>query len=291
MGTPIISTCVVCHHRAEFCPACGRTTSKLVPIDDSPEKLIAIIQNISGHIPKDDRERACVDLIKRFRFLIQKVATGLYRSYSLGKRYNYDYADFYQDVVLEFCELVINDFKIKANPRVYDNSGYAPFGSYIKVKLYRRVQWKMERRIAAQGWTRDQPWGRETLVDYSMFLEGTKDDQPSDLRVLYHEINEAVIANTLNYDDLVLDSISNQKIREIVSELVSISYDVKIVPEREGEIWRTYWLSGLMVDEIRETNARTFGRSKIRHAAQVINTKIIAEYGRRIAIRSSGMNA
>ena len=312
----VVAFCVACLNRGLFCPACGsvliisknghtkKIDFRIQSPEEAPERLIEVIQNISGNVPKEKREAAAVELIKRFKYLIQSIVNKLFYGYELQKKYGYEYQDFFQDALTEFCDLVLHDFRIKENPNAHDNTGLAPFGSYIKTKLYRRVQWRMEQKLEKRyGWRNEdgKRFNHEVVVDYMAALDGRKLDaeattSPSE-RAFFYELNGSVLSNVFSCDDQVLDDIKDEKIKAILDELIAISENEKIVPSRDGEIWRMYYLSGKIAVEIgehmRDYNnpeiARTVGQTRVRQVAKLTNTKIIAEFGKRSAMRNSGM--
>lgn len=306
-----IAYCPACMNQGIFCPACRRiplvtknghknfVDFRIQSPEQAPERLIEIIQNLSGNVPKENREAAAVELIKRFKYLIQHVVNKLFYGYEL-KKYGYDYQDFFQDALTEFCDLVLNDFRIKENPSGHDNTGLAPFGAYIKTKLYRRVQWRMEDKLEGYGWRNKDGERRnhEIMVDYGSVLDGRSSDKTRTASdsAFYHELNESILSNVFSCDDVVLEAIKDEKIKAILVELIEISRDEKLIPSRDGEIWRMYYLSGRLAAEIGEHMrnynaeiARTVGQTRIRQVAKITNTKIIAEFGKRSALRNSGM--
>ena len=265
-----------------------------VTSEDQPERLVELIQNSTGNIPKEEREAAAIELTRRFQFLIRKVAKSLFRAYKLYEYgdHEQEYQDFFQDVLTEFYDLVINDFKIKEDRT---DTGLAVFGSYIKVKLYRRVQWKLQEKLRRIGYE-----NFPIAVDYDdiLHLSATgkiKDGGMGSADPLADEIREAMIANALNYEDFVLEHISNQKCKDILDELLAISRDTKVVDERDRMVWEMYYLSGVMVGEIGQhipsklDDGKPIGRQRVLQIARNVNDRIVMEFGRRSAVRAIGL--
>ena len=264
-----------------------------------PERLIEIIQNLTGKIPKEEREQALIELIRRSQFLIQKVTNHLYYTYDQGPKHRYDYADFQQDVLLEFIHLVTLDFKIKDQDNPND-TGYAVFGNYIKVKLYRRVQYKMQERLKKTNWGKDvpvgtwlsEPYGSVDATDSAGSMGAGESITPAGKHI-WNELNEALLANCLNYDDLVLDNILDEDIKMIVAEIMEIAQTV--LNERDYRVWSLYYCSGVMVGEIgkmvpsKDGEERVMGRQLVLKVAQNANDKVIREYGRRSVLRRASL--
>jgi len=233
-----------------------------------PEALIVIIQNINHNYTKEQRDNALIELTRRFQYLIKKI-TGYFSKSIVIKNAKYQYNELYQDVILEFYDLVINDFKIK---EVGDNT-LAVFGNYIKIKLYRRIQ------AQVQAKSRDV----KNLFEIPTYFSWTDDNTDGSFT---KEISEATLANILNCEELELDEIRNEKCIKILKKLYQISFQEKVCSKMNGEVWRLHWFSGKSTDQIDEHlisemsyECKT-GKSKIQQIVKLTNQKIIAEFGR-----------
>jgi hypothetical protein len=258
--------CPICLSMIKNCPFCKLDNTEM------PEALIIIIQNINHNYTKEQRDNALIELTRRFQYLIKKIAGYFHKNIFL-KNVKYEYNDLYQDVILEFYDLVINDFKIK---EVGDNS-LAVFGNYIKIKLYRRIQAKIQEQV------RDINKIQEISTDFTAI------DFETD-GAFTKEIFEATLANILNIDELELDTVKHEKCTKILSRLYKISFQEKVCSKMNGEVWRLHWFSGKSTDQIDEYlisemsyECKT-GKSKIQQIVKLTNQKIIAEFGRLSAL-------
>lgn len=251
--------------------------------EDHPERLIEIIQNKSGRISKEEREGAMIMLIRRFQYLIRKITNSLYYNYELQKKYNWDIKDFRQDVFTEFIDLVMHDFKIKED---INDTGLAVFGNYIKVKLYRRVQFNLQKMLKKQGFQTDITTDYDSIVSFDP--TGAVMKLP-----MYNEIREAIVANALNYDELVMQHMSDEKCEAILKEIISLSHQV--LDARERDVWERYYLSGETVGEIGQhilsmvDEGKGIGRSRVLQIAREANDRILREYGRRAGIQKAAL--
>lgn len=259
--------------------------------EDPPERLVEIIQNLAGNIPKEEREMAMNDLISRFQYLIKKFTNSIFYGYNLKARINYEYADLLQDALMEFCYLVTQDFKIKAD---LNDTGLAVFGSYIKVKLYRRLQYKTQERLRKSG------DGNDKLVDIDDAFTGAQDNSAEGgfrdrSGYVGHEIRQAIIANALRYDDMVLDSMSDEECSKILQEIIDIANAV--LEPRDRKVWELYYISHYMVGEIGAQVSskvpgdenKPIGRQRVLQIARDANSLILQEFGRRAGLRRSGL--
>jgi hypothetical protein len=258
--------CPICNAVVTNCPFCQSNKSR-------PESLVLIIQNIDQTYTKIQRDQALIDITVQFKYLIQKIAKYLYQTYRL-KEVKYTWVDFHQDVLLEFYDLVINDFKIKQQG---DNT-LAVFGNYIKNKLYRRVQYSIQKKIKKYGWDHE----------FSMDLnhEDIYIDHKKQMGSISRDIYEATIGGIMEYEDQELAEIRDERCIEILKQLHQISLKKKICSEIDGEIWRLHWFSGKSVQQIDEhlSNEKDYGcklgESRIRQIVKKTNQQILSEFGR-----------
>ncbi len=263
--------CPICISKIKNCPFCIKTTI-------IPESLIVVIQNINQNYTKEQRDQALIDLTNQFQYLLKKNAAYFYKTYNLREK-DYDYNDFYQDVLLEFFDLVINDFKIKEQG---DNS-LAVFGNYIKNKLYRRIQYGIQEKIKKFG------WANEVTIDFIVGIDGSNNDTSSRIgsaSIFRKEIFEATLQQIIECEEKDLDSIRDEKCIQILKKIYQISFNEKICQQTDGEIWRLHWFSGKSVEQIDEYLMMEMGykckigESRIRQIVKRINQQIIAEFGR-----------
>lgn len=255
---------------------------------DHPERLIEIIQNVSGRISKQEREDAMVILIHRFQYLIRKITNSLFFGYDLEK-YNYRMEDFRSEVFLQFLELVYNDFRIKEN---LEDKKLAVFANYIKIKLYRRVQWSIQKYLKAQGYDSEISSDLEMISNDLRFINFRNGPGTSIMIPMFHEIQEAILGNALNYDERVLEEMSDEHCRNTLDLLFRLATEV--LTERDRQIWELYYLSGETAKEIAEkfisnTNPdKTIDRSRVLQIATKSNEKILAAYGRHMGSLKAG---
>jgi hypothetical protein len=250
-----------------------------------PERLIEIIQNLNGSHSKEDRDTALILLIKRFHYLITKVKKTLYFAYELHKQqWQYEMKDFGHDVLTEFIDLVVNDFRIKED---LENKELAVFGNYIKVKLYRRVQYHLQLRLKKAGYE------KEVLADFEVALNTLLRDPTEQKKhrggMLGQEIRDAVLQNIMSYDDLVLDNMIETECQTLLKEIMLIAE--KVLDHRECIVWKLYYLSGLTVNEIgqhvvsKTDNESPLSRHRCSQIARESNDRVLREYGRRAGMR------
>ncbi len=265
--------CPICASTVKNCPFCKTKAGFVIP-----ETLIVIIQNVNQKYSKEQRDEALVALTQQFQYLIKKNTTYFYKTYGLKDK-DYEYNDLYQDVILEFYDLVIKDFKIKA---IGDNS-LAVFGNYIKNKLYRRIQYGIQEKIKKYG------WNKEISADLNILTEGLHQVSSGVLigkENFKKEIYEATLANIISCEDQELEEIRDERCIQILKTIHEISFKEKVCSIIEGQIWRLHWFSGKSVEQIddyliNEASYKTkIGESRIRQIVKNTNQKIIAEFGR-----------
>ncbi len=255
--------CPLCLSTVKNCPFCKKTSKFVIP-----ESLIVIIQNINQNYTKEQRDNALIEITKQFQYLLKKNTTYFYKTYGLKDK-DYEYNDLYQDVLLEFYDLVINDFKIKQ----HGDNNLAVFGNYIKTKLYRRIQYGIQEKIKKFG------WDKEIETDFQ-FLN------PETASTFSKEIYEATLANITECEEKELENVRDEHCIKILKSIYSISFKEKICPKIDGEIWRLHWFSGKSVEQIDEYLIMEMeykckiGESRIRQIVKKTNQKIIAEFGR-----------
>lgn len=268
--------CPICFATAKDCPFCKMDNKYIIP-----ETLIEVIQNVNQNYTKQQRDDALIALTDQFQYFLRRNTTYLYKIYDL-KNKNYEYNDLYQDVLLCFYDLVINDFKIKQT--VNDNN-LAVFGNYIKTKLYRRVQYSIQEKIKKFGWN-------EIESDFVLLNDHIEYDYNIHNHFNYFgkEIMEATLANITECEEKELENIRDEKCIEILKAIYQISFKEKICEKIHGEIWRLHWFSGKSVEQIDEYlimemnyNCK-IGESRIRQIVKKTNQKIIAEFGRMSAL-------
>jgi hypothetical protein len=248
--------CPVCLSKG--CPVCKQRKKYVIP-----ESLIVIIQNINQNYTKEQRDKALIDLTNQFQYLIKKNTTCFYKLYDLKKK-DYEYNDLYQDVLLQFYDLVINDFKIKQE----GDNNLAVFGNYIKNKLYHRVQYGIQEKLKKFGWKNEIETGFDITENKDTFRR---------------EIYEATLAQITECEEKDLENIRHER-------CIQISFNEKICAKIDGEIWRLHWFSGKSVEQIDEYLIMEMqygckvGESRIRQIVKKTNQKIIAEFGRLSAL-------
>ncbi len=265
--------CPICLSSTTHCPFCQQDKKFVIP-----ETLIIIIQNVNQKYSKEQRDNALIALTQQFQYLLKKNTTYFYKTYGLKDK-EYEYNDLYQDVMLEFYDLVINDFKIK---EVGDNT-LAVFGNYIKNKLYRRVQYGIQEKIKKYG------WNKEISADLNILTEGLHQSRSGHIinkDSFKKEIYEATLANIMSYKEQELEEIRDERCIQILKTIYELSFKEKVCTKIEGQIWRLHWFSGKTVEQIdtylvTEVSYKTkIGESRIRQIVQKANTNIIAEFGR-----------
>ncbi len=262
--------CPICAGTIKDCPFCTNKKKYVIP-----ETLIVIIQNVNQHYTKDERDDALWKLTEQFQYLLKKNTTHFYIKYNLAQK-SYEYNDIYQDVLLEFYDLVVNDFKIKNK-----EENLAVFGNYIKNKLYHRVLYSIQEKLKKHGWKNELSIDMNIAYHSNNYFEDSK---------FAKEIYEATLANIMDCEEKELENLRNEKCIKILKTIYQISFNEKIFPKPDGEIWRLHWFSGKSVEQIdeyltMEMEYKTkIGSSRIRQIIQKTNQKIIAEFGKVAAL-------
>ncbi len=262
--------CPVCDSSVKDCSFCKKKQQYVIP-----ETLIKVIHNVNHIYTKEQRDNALIQLTQQCKYFLKKNVTYFYHKYSLAKK-DYEYNDFHQDVLLEFYDLVINDFKIKAP----DDNTLAYFGNYIKHKLYYRIQYSLQEKLKKFGWV------NEVNTNFQIESNGIAGDQLA----LTREVHEATLSLITNSKKEELDHIQEEKCTLILKKIYEISFNEKVCSQIEAEIWRLYWFGGKSTEQINESlfQSRQYktklGETKIYCIIKKINQKIIAEFGRLTAL-------
>lgn len=265
--------CKTCRDTYRPCPIC--LSGSIFPRKEKPEILIAIIQNIDGQSTKEQREKALTQITDDFQYLIIKIAKKLYNTYGL-KNKNYEFQDLHQDVLVEFYNLVING-QIKTT-----ETNLAFFGNFIKIKLYRRIQYQIQEKIKHYGWEKEIYTDFTELLDSGQQIEGNNS--------LRTEVYEAIIANIFLLDEEKIEEISQPKCIEILKDLYQISKN-KLIEADYGEIWRLFWFSGMTfydIDEYLITQLEykcRLGPVKLKGIVNKTNDLILKEFGKRSVLK------
>jgi len=245
------------------------------PTKHQPERLIEIIQDPQAS--RVERDGAIIELIRRFQWFLRKTVTRLWKMY--GSNTSYKIEDLFQDAMMEFCELAINDFKVKKS---HDQEKLAVFGNYIETKLYRRLQWKMQKQVKA---------GVEQSVDFEI-LSGSLIHTPKNGRstnritAIESEALKYIVANALRHDQLVLDHMDNEEHTELLMQMVETGREV--LTPRYFDIWHRYYITEETSEEISK-HFSLKNKKNVREIAKGATDKIMAEIGRKHMIQRANL--
>lgn len=226
------------------------------------EKLIKVIQNRNGaRVPREEREEALLNLIKRFQYLIRKTARDTFEIYA--KKCGERWENWEHDTMTTFLELVVDDYI----PIEY--GGQAAFGPYIQTKLYFRMKYagqKLEKHLE-----------RYALADFSII-------EIADLGTIgqnkfKNEIREAIYAQMTDSSEEVLDELSDTQIKGLLAKIVLIAKEV--LDERELFVWNAYFFSPVAVRDIGGQLNPQISTSRVNQIVQAARKKVFEELGKR----------
>lgn len=238
-------------------PARTATASTVEP---EHEVLIRRIQNREGSIPKAEREEALLELIKKFQYLIKKIANDVWRK-EIGETPD----DFQHDTLTTFLELVVEDY---IPPRYGGQTTFAP---YIQSKLYWKTLYRAQRLTTQRN--------RAFSVDFTD--KGLESNPDRSEQQVPHALREALLANAGNVEDVIVQDMRDNEIAKQLMELRLIADDSRILDDRERFVWNAYFFSPLTVREIGEKIEPKIGTSRVNQLVGQVRQKVLAEYARR----------
>jgi len=233
---------------------------------DEINRLIDIAQMRGKAVGLQDREDAILQLLEKFQYLIRKIAKKVYRSNS-----GYEWKDWEHDATTVFLELLVDDYIPK------EHGGASGFAHYITQKLYFRLLHRSQQEVKHYTRTQSHDLGAydgvgEDESDGNHFLPAYQDELPT-------AVKEAILANTTDIEEGVMDNMRDEEMRSLFNEIVAIAN--KVLDKRERFVFFKYFYSHEYAKDIGPQMEPKVSKSRINQIVKTAREKIHKEIGRR----------